>query len=107
MSVISIQRIKKGENSLLTTLFMAAVQSTVPSTPEWTPAVGLTMVVCNLVAFVIGRFAIQKKGMGPDLPFSKPTFLDKFGLPELLATGSFGHILGAGVILGLTSAGAL
>ena len=31
----------------------------------------------------------------------------KFGIPELLATMSFGHILGAGFILGLSNAGAL
>jgi photosystem I subunit 10 len=30
-----------------------------------------------------------------------------FGVPELLATLSLGHIIGAGVILGLANAGAL
>jgi photosystem I subunit X len=89
-------------NSLLLT-----VQATVPSTPQWSPSVGLVMILCNLFAFAIGRFAIQKKGVGPDLPGSKPAILNKFGLPELLATASFGHILGAGVILGLSNAGAL
>lgn len=84
-----------------------AVQATVPSTPEWTPTVGLVMVLCNLFAFAIGRFAIQRKGVGPDLPMSKPAILSSFGIPELLATASFGHILGAGVILGLANAGAL
>lgn len=84
-----------------------AVQATVPSTPEWTPTVGVVMVLCNLFAFAIGRFAIQRKGVGPDLPMSKPAILSSFGLPELLATASFGHILGAGVILGLANAGAL
>ncbi|HEY9668432.1 MAG TPA: photosystem I reaction center subunit PsaK [Coleofasciculaceae cyanobacterium] len=86
---------------------LLAVQATVPSTPEWTPTVGIVMVLCNLFAFVIGRFAIQRKGVGPDLPMSKPAILSSFGIPELLATASFGHILGAGVILGLANAGAL
>ncbi len=89
-------------NSLLLTL-----QATVPSTPQWSPSVGLVMILCNLFAFAIGRFAIQKKGVGPDLPGSKPAILNKFGLPELLATASFGHILGVGVILGLSNAGVL
>ena len=89
-------------NSLLLTL-----QATVPSTPQWSPSVGLVMILCNLFAFAIGRFAIQKKGVGPDLPGSKPAILNKFGIPELLATASFGHILGAGVILGLSNAGVL
>ena len=89
-------------NSLLLTL-----QATVPSTPQWSPSVGLVMILCNLFAFAIGRFAIQKKGVGPDLPGSKPAILNKFGIPELLATASFGHILGVGVILGLSNAGGL
>jgi photosystem I subunit 10 len=89
-------------NSLL-----LAVQATVPNTPEWSPAVGLVMILCNLFAFAIGRFAIQNKGVGPDLPVSKPAILSNFGIPELLATASFGHILGTGVILGLSNAGAL
>jgi len=86
---------------------LAAVQSTVPSTPGWTPTVGLVMILCNLLAIVIGRYAIQKPGVGPDLPLPKPALLRNFNLPELLATMSFGHILGAGAILGLTNAGVL
>jgi photosystem I subunit X len=92
---------------MINSILLAAAQVTVPSTPEWTPTVGLVMVLCNLFAFAIGRFAIQKKGVGPDLPLSKPAILSNFGIPELLATASFGHILGVGVILGLANAGAL
>lgn len=92
---------------MINSILLAAVESTVPQTPEWTPTVGLVMVLCNLLAFVIGRFAIQKAGTGPDLPVSKPDILKGFGIPELLATGSFGHILGVGVILGLANAGVL
>ncbi|MEW6494070.1 MAG: photosystem I reaction center subunit PsaK [Cyanobacteriota bacterium] len=90
----------------INSLLLAAAQATVPTTPEWTPTIGVVMVLCNLFAFVIGRFAIQRKGTGPDLPVSKPDILANFGIPELLATASFGHILGAGVILGLANAGA-
>ncbi|HAA32136.1 MAG TPA: photosystem I reaction center subunit PsaK [Cyanobacteria bacterium UBA8553] len=92
---------------MINSILLAAAQATVPATPEWTPTVGLVMILCNLFAFAIGRFAIQKKGTGPDLPVSKPSILSNFGIPELLATASFGHILGAGVILGLSNAGAL
>lgn len=91
----------------INSLLLAAAQATVPDTPGWTPTVGLIMILCNLLAFFIGRFAIQKKGVGPDLPLPKPAILADFGIPELLATASFGHIIGAGVILGLTNAGAL
>lgn len=76
--------------------------------PDWTPAVGLTMLACNVLAIFIGRYAIQRRGVGPSLPFELPDpFGAEFGVPELLATASFGHILGAGMILGLSSAGVL
>lgn len=86
---------------------LAAVQPTVPDTPSWTPTIGLVMILCNLLAIVIGRFAIQKPGRGPDFPLDKPALFRNFNLPELLATMSFGHIIGVGVILGLTNAGVL
>ncbi len=78
-----------------------------PTTPSWSPTVALVMILCNVVAIVIGRFAIQNAGQGPDLPVSKPALWKGFGVPELLATASFGHLLGAGAILGLANAGAL
>lgn len=84
-----------------------AVQATVPATPDWTPTVGLVMVLCNVFAFVIGRYAIQKPGKGPALPGANAAILKGFGIPELLATTSLGHIIGVGVILGLTNAGVL
>lgn len=89
-----------------TTLLAA---STVPyRVPNWSLGVGITMLVCNLIAIAIGRYAIQRKGVGPQLPVELPDpFGGEFGLPELLATASFGHILGAGAILGLTNAGVL
>lgn len=66
---------------------------------------GIVMIICNLVAIAIGYYAIQKRGVGPSLPVDMPAMFTGFGLPELLATASFGHILGAGVILGLENAG--
>jgi photosystem I subunit 10 len=69
--------------------------------------VALVMIVCNLLAIAIGRYAIQKRGVGPELPVQLPALFSGFGLPELLATASFGHILGAGTILGMRTAGLL
>ena len=77
------------------------------ATPEWSPKVALIMIACNLFVIAIGRYAIQKPGSGPTLPVSLPGLFEGFGLPELLATTSFGHILGAGMILGLGNAGLL
>lgn len=86
--------------------FVLAVQYT-PSTIDWNPSVAIVMIMCNLFCIGIGRYAIQNSGKGPSLPVPKPEVWDKFGLPELLATTSLGHILGAGIILGLGNAGVL
>ena len=79
----------------------------VPTTIEWNFNVALVMILCNLFAIAIGRFAIQQSGRGPDIPIPKPALWKSFGIPELLATASFGHLLGAGMILGLSNAGVL
>lgn len=85
------------------------LQSTTPSTPEWSLTVGIIMILCNIFAIVVGYYAISKenRGQGPALPVSLPRVFTGFGVPELLATASFGHILGAGVILGLSYTGVL
>jgi photosystem I subunit 10 len=65
------------------------------------------MISACLFAVAIGRYAIQQRGVGPKLPVETPALFEGFGVPELLATLSFGHILGAGFILGLSNAGLL
>ncbi|MEL6397993.1 MAG: photosystem I reaction center subunit PsaK [Leptolyngbyaceae cyanobacterium] len=87
--------------------FAALLAQTAPSTPAWSFQTALIMITCNLFVIAIGRYAIQKPGAGPALPFTLPGLFEGFGLPELLATASLGHILGAGMILGLGSAGLL
>lgn len=79
----------------------------VARTVSWSPSVALIMITCNLFAIVIGYYAIQKRGIGPSLPVEMPAIFTGFGIPELLATASFGHLLGAGAILGLSNAGLL
>ncbi len=77
----------------------------VPTTLEWSPKVAIVMIVCNVLAIAFGKFTMQKPAEGPELPMS-PMF-GGMGLPALLATTSFGHLLGAGAILGLSNLGAL
>jgi len=86
--------------------FVLAAQST-PSTIDWNNSVAIIMIFSNLFAIVVGRYAIQNSGQGPNLPIPMPGFLTGFGIPELLATTSLGHIIGAGIILGLGNAGIL
>jgi photosystem I subunit 10 len=86
---------------------LLTVSSNLPHTIEWNTNVAIVMIFCNIFAIIIGRFAIKNAGKGPDLPINKPQVWQNFGLAELLATLSFGHILGAGLILGLSNAGVL
>jgi photosystem I subunit X len=88
---------------LLDHLFLAAI----PHTEPWGFGTALVMVISNLVAVAIGRFAIKLPGGGPALPIGKPDLFRNFNLPELLDTLSFGHILGVGFVLGLTNAGVI
>lgn len=91
----------------MTLNLLLTVSANIPHTIEWTPSVAIVMILANIFAIVIGRFAIKNAGQGPDLPINKPQVWQNFGLAELLATASFGHILGAGLILGLSNAGVL
>ncbi len=77
----------------------------IPTTIEWNLNVAFTMIVCNIVAIAIGKFTIKYPNEGPQMPSSN--LFGGFGLPAVLATTSFGHLLGAGVILGLANLGAL
>ena len=77
----------------------------VPTTLEWNINVAITMIICNIVAIAFGKFTMKQQNAEPQLPMSP--FFGGMGLPALLATTSFGHVLGAGVILGLARLGAL
>jgi photosystem I subunit X len=87
--------------SFLTVMVLTA------KTIEWSPTVGLIMSLSCLFAVAIGRTAIKQRGVGPALPVAVPSLFQGFGVAELLATMSFGHLLGAGMILGLSNAGVL
>ena len=78
--------------------------ATTPKTLTWSPQIAITMIICNCLAIAIGRYAIQVRGLGPGIPILG---LEGFGLPELLATTSLGHMIGAGTIIGLSSTGLL
>ncbi len=79
--------------------------ATVPNTPTWSPKIAIVMVLCNVLAIAIGKATMQMPSEGPQLP--SPALFGGMGLPALLATTSFGHLIGTGVILGLANLGAL
>ncbi|MBO9998488.1 MAG: photosystem I reaction center subunit PsaK [Cyanobacteria bacterium SID2] len=79
--------------------------ATAPATSEWNISIAVVMIVCNILAIAIGKYTIQKPSEGPAMP--SPELFGGMGLPAVLATTSFGHILGIGTILGLESLGVL
>lgn len=73
-----------------------------PSTVSWSPSVAIVMIICNALAFFIGKQVIQIPDAGP-----APGVFLGLGLPALLAVTSLGHAIGAGAILGLANIGVL
>ncbi len=86
-------------------MLTSGLLATVPATLEWSPTVAIVMILCNIVAIAIGKLTIQQPNVGPELP--SPNLFGGLSLGALLGTTSLGHILGAGVILGLSNMGAL
>lgn len=68
---------------------------------DWGLNVGIIMILCNILALVIGKLNIQKQDVGPQTP------IGGMSVPAVIASTCFGHILGAGTILGLTNLGVL
>lgn len=84
------------------TLLMAIAN---PGGVSWSPTTGIIMIACNIAAIAFGKLTMQDYSKGPAMP--SPNLFGGFGLPAVLATTAFGHILGFGVILGLSNIGAL
>ncbi|MEB3233603.1 MAG: photosystem I reaction center subunit PsaK [Leptolyngbyaceae bacterium] len=76
-----------------------------PTSVVWSPKVAVVMIICNIVAIAFGKFTIAQQDVGPAMP--SPNMFGGMGLGAVLGTTSLGHILGAGMILGLASAGVL
>ncbi len=86
---------------------LLAVQATAPDTSTWSWSGSLVMNICMLLGLIIARIGIKNKGKGPALPLLEPFLGKGFGVPELLAGLSIGHLLGVGSVLGLTMTGLL
>ena len=87
-------------NFMLSPLFALA-----PATLTWSPKVALVMIAANVIAIGIGKATIQQPNEGAKLP--SPALFGGLSHASLLATTSFGHLLGMGAILGLASRGVL
>jgi photosystem I subunit 10 len=72
---------------------------------SWSPKVGLVMIVANVIAIGIGKATIKYPNEGAQLP--SPAMFGGMSHASLLATTSFGHLLGMGAILGLAARGVI
>lgn len=86
----------------------------IPHTEPWGFNTALVMIGANLVAVAIGRsiFTSWRFGENTNSQAGSNSTLgtkltSKFTLFELLASMSFGHILGVGAVLGLTNIGVI
>ncbi|MBF2063803.1 MAG: photosystem I reaction center subunit PsaK [Calothrix sp. C42_A2020_038] len=80
--------------------FLLAVATNVPATPTWTPTIGLIISLSSFVALLL-TLKIEKPLVGPKMP------LLPLSIPAFVAAMCFGHIIGIGIILGLTNIGRL
>ncbi|MFB8795544.1 MAG: photosystem I reaction center subunit PsaK [Microcoleus sp.] len=86
-------------------MFTPILLAVVPRTVEWSPTIAVIMIVCNILAIAFGKLTIQNPSTGPAMPSSN--LFGGFGVGAVLGTTAFGHILGAGTILGLSYIGAI
>ncbi|MEG4577354.1 photosystem I reaction center subunit PsaK [Microcoleus sp. N3A4] len=86
-------------------MFTPILLATVARTVEWSPAIGLIMIICNIAAIAFGKSTIKNPHTGPAAPSSD--MLGGLSLGALVGSLCFGHILGTGTILGLSYLGAI
>jgi photosystem I subunit X len=90
-----------GEIDLITNTLLAVV----PHTLEWSPNVAAVMIAANILAIAVGKLTIKNQNVGPKLP--SPALFGGMSAGTMLGVTSFGHLLGAGAILGLSNMGVL
>lgn len=86
-------------------IYLTTLLAAVPHTPAWSPKIAAVMIICNIIAIAFGKLTIKNQDADPQLP--SPGLFGGMGLPALLGVTSFGHVLGAGAILGLSNLGVL
>lgn len=84
-------------------MFTSTLLAAATAPLQWSPAVGVIIILANIFAIAFGKSTIKYPNAEPGLPSAN--FLGGFGLPALLASTAFGHILGVGAVLGLHNLG--
>ncbi|OUL33013.1 photosystem I reaction center subunit PsaK [Nostoc sp. T09] len=84
---------------MISSILLAAA-TTVPATPAWNPTVAIIISISSIVVLLLAT-RIEKPNVGPKLP-GLPV-----SIPTFIAAMAFGHIIGTGIVLGLTNIGRL
>ncbi|AFY35906.1 photosystem I reaction center subunit PsaK [Calothrix sp. PCC 7507] len=82
---------------MISSILLAAAAS-VPATPVWNPTVAIIISVSSIVSVLLAT-KIQYPLVGPKLPILPVS------IPTFLGALAFGHIIGVGIVLGLTNIG--
>ncbi len=77
-----------------------AVAASVPATPVWSPTVAIIISVSSLVVLLLSS-VIKPPQVGPKLPVLS------ISIPTFIGAMAFGHLIGVGIVLGLTNIGRL
>ncbi|MBK1987327.1 photosystem I reaction center subunit PsaK [Sphaerospermopsis aphanizomenoides BCCUSP55] len=83
---------------MLSSILLAA--ASVPATPEWSPTVGI---IISASCFVVLLLSLASKApkVGPQFP------LLPVSVAGFIGAMAFGHVIGIGIVLGLTNIGRL
>ena len=84
---------------------LAPLLAIAPASVSWSPKVGLVIIVANVIAIGIGKATIKYPNEGAQLP--NAALFGGMSHASLLATTSFGHVLGICAILGLAARGVI
>ncbi|MGH1393249.1 MAG: photosystem I reaction center subunit PsaK [Trichormus sp.] len=79
---------------------LLAAAASVPVTPEWSPTVAIIISVSSAIAVLL-TLRIEKPQVGPKFPGLPLSF------PAFFGAMAFGHVIGIGIVLGLTNIGRL
>ncbi|AVH65049.1 photosystem I reaction center subunit PsaK [Nostoc sp. 'Peltigera membranacea cyanobiont' 213] len=84
-------------------MFTSTLLAAATTPLQWSPTVGLIIIIANIIAIAFAKSTIKYPNAEPGLPSAN--LFGGFGLPALLASTAFGHILGVGAVLGLHNLG--
>ncbi|MTJ52172.1 photosystem I reaction center subunit PsaK [Anabaena sp. UHCC 0253] len=83
---------------MMSSILLAA--ASVPVTPVWSPTVGIIISASSVVILLL-TFALKSAKVGPQMPVLP------ISVPAFIGAMAFGHVIGIGIVLGLTNIGRL